>query len=604
MVPTVSGQRVEPVPSPCDVSSICQAHECVTDAEILWTLKMVTSHYSYNSSSHTGDLFRKMFPDSRIAKAFSCGEQKSAYVVCHGLRPFFLSSLKREVGQSDGYTILFDESLNDYLQKKQMDIHLRLTTRYYTSVFMGHSTAEDHQEKLLGALTDLPLEKAVQLSMDGPNVNLKCFRGMQDYLQKNHQVQCLNLGTCGLHTVHNAYRAGVVASKWGLENLLSSLNAMFHDAPARREDFTTVTSQETFPLNFAPHRWVENVAVIERAIALWDDLKKYVECTKRKDVNMPRCASYTQVSAFCQDPLLLAKLKFALGIAMILKPFLTAYQLDKPLVFFLQKDLESLVRKLLTRFVKCTVLAASAGMMSILKMDLADPNNHVSAEEVDIGHAAGQIVKAAKVSAKEVFAFRMECKQFLIATTKKILERSPLANHLIRSLSSLDARQMASKPDECLRSFRKVLDALIAVGQLSEHERDAVLGEYTELLQEKKPNLRQFDKNYSSLDVFYLELLKTDSCSSYMHLWKVVRLLLVLSHGQASVERGFSVNRQVSVENLKEISQVSQRIICDAVSKAGGVMNIAITKELRKSVSAAHSRYLAYLEEMKKCENT
>ncbi|KAL1417423.1 hypothetical protein MTO96_006166 [Rhipicephalus appendiculatus] len=112
---------------------------------------------------------------------------------------------------------------------------------------MGHSIAEDLQEKLLGALTDLPLEKAVQLSMDGPNVNLKCFRGMQDYLQKNNQVQCLNLGTCVLHTVHNAYRAGVVASKWGLENVLSSLNAMFHDAPARREDFTTVTSQETFP---------------------------------------------------------------------------------------------------------------------------------------------------------------------------------------------------------------------------------------------------------------------------------------------------------------------------------------------------------------------
>ncbi|KAL1417424.1 hypothetical protein MTO96_006167 [Rhipicephalus appendiculatus] len=118
MVPTVSGQRVEPVPSSCDVSSICQAHECVIDAEILWTLKMVTSHYSYNSSSHTGDLFRKMFPDSSIAKAFSCGEKKSAYVVCRGLRPFFLSSLKREVGQSDGYTILFHKSLNDYLQKK------------------------------------------------------------------------------------------------------------------------------------------------------------------------------------------------------------------------------------------------------------------------------------------------------------------------------------------------------------------------------------------------------------------------------------------------------------------------------------------------------
>ncbi|CAN7949040.1 unnamed protein product [Ixodes pacificus] len=88
---TVHEQRIEPAPSTSsDVSSLCKAHKCVTDAEILWILKMVTSHYSYNSSSHAGELFKKMFPDSEIAKAFSCGEKKSAYVVCHGLRPFFL----------------------------------------------------------------------------------------------------------------------------------------------------------------------------------------------------------------------------------------------------------------------------------------------------------------------------------------------------------------------------------------------------------------------------------------------------------------------------------------------------------------------------------
>lgn len=77
---------------------------------------------------------------------------------------------------------------------------------------------------------------------------------------------------------------------------------------------------------------------------------------------------------------------------------------------------------------------------------------------------------------------------------------------------------MASKPDVCLTSFRKVLDALKAVGQLDEHERDAVLGEYAELLQKKKPNLRQFEKHSTSLGKFYLERLKTDSSSSYMHL--------------------------------------------------------------------------------------
>ncbi|KAH7942791.1 hypothetical protein HPB52_001573 [Rhipicephalus sanguineus] len=62
-----------------------------------------------------------------------------------------------------------------------MDIHLRfwsttpehVMTQYCSPLFMGHSTAEELQEKFLGGLTNLPLEKIVQLSMDGPNVNLK-----------------------------------------------------------------------------------------------------------------------------------------------------------------------------------------------------------------------------------------------------------------------------------------------------------------------------------------------------------------------------------------------------------------------------------------------
>lgn len=201
--------------------------------------------------------------------------------------------------------------------------------------------------------------------------------------------------------------------------------------------------------------------MIEHAIALWGNVKRYVECAKKKEVNLPKCASFTQLCEFCQDPLLLTKLNFALGIAMILKPFLTEHQMDKPLMLFLKRDVEYVVRKLLTRFMKCSVLSASTGIVGLLKMDLVNPNNHVSSEKVDIGHAAEEIVKAAKVSAKDIFAFKMECKQFLISTTKKILQKSPLTYHLVRSPSSLGYRQMTSKPDECLTGFRKVLDGLI-----------------------------------------------------------------------------------------------------------------------------------------------
>ncbi|KAK8771201.1 hypothetical protein V5799_025556 [Amblyomma americanum] len=157
---------------------------------------------------------------------------------------------------------------------------------------------------------------------------------------------------------------------------------------------------------------------------------------------------------------------------------------------------------------------------------------------------------------------------------------------------------MCTKPDQCLAGLKNVLNALIAAKRLSNHQRDSVLSEYAEMLQMEKHKLQLFEKSSDRLDIFFLELLKFNS--SYAELWTVVQLLLVLSHGQATVERGFSVNRQVCVENLKSLSYISQRVICDAVDKAGGILNIPVTKELRTSVSAARHRYQAYLEAQKK----
>ncbi|KAL1481860.1 hypothetical protein MTO96_034142 [Rhipicephalus appendiculatus] len=193
------------------------------------------------------------------------------------------------------------------------------------------------------------------------------------------------------------------------------------------------------------------------------------------------------------------------------------------------------------KFLKCSILSAK-GIVGLLKIDIDNAENHIPLEKVDIGYKFEQIIKNSQVSSKDVFQFRMECKQFLISATKKVLERSPLKFAFVRGLSSLDPRQMCSKPDECLTSFRKVLDALIAVGRIAEHFRDTVFAEYTELLHEQKHQLRQFDKSVDRLDEFYPDLLKFSS--SYSELWSIVKLLLVLSHGQATVERGFSVNSQ------------------------------------------------------------
>lgn len=85
-----------------DLCHVCTVIELVVDALIVAS--------SLYSSSDTGKLFQKTFPDSEIVKAFPCGENNCAYIMCHGLRPYFLSCLQREIEQCGYLSSLFHDT--------------------------------------------------------------------------------------------------------------------------------------------------------------------------------------------------------------------------------------------------------------------------------------------------------------------------------------------------------------------------------------------------------------------------------------------------------------------------------------------------------------
>jgi len=70
-------------------------------------------------------------------------------------------------------------------------------------------------------------------------------------------------------------------------------------------------------------------------------------------------------------------------------------------------------------------------------------------------------------------------------------------------------------------------------------------------------------------------------------------MLLVLSHGQATVERGFNIiNKQVENENLSKEFVVAKRTICDYVTYVGGIEHVDVTnKKLILAATAAHQKY-------------
>jgi len=73
---------------------------------------------------------------------------------------------------------------------------------------------------------------------------------------------------------------------------------------------------------------------------------------------------------------------------------------------------------------------------------------------------------------------------------------------------------------------------------------------------------------------------------------------LCISHEQADVERGFSINKHVVNEtrvNLKQHTISAISTVKDVINKYKEVEQIAVTRELIRRFRGAHAAYTEYL---------
>ncbi len=88
--------------------------------------------------------------------------------------------------------------------------------------------------------------------------------------------------------------------------------------------------------------------------------------------------------------------------------------------------------------------------------------------------------------------------------------------------------------------------------------------------------------------------------AEYLELWQIVRLILVLSHGQASVERRFSVNDDILLTNMKEQTLCAMKTVCDVLKSMDiQVYEFVVTDKMLQYCSQARSKYSLHLDEVK-----
>jgi len=338
--------------------------DSVTLAEAIWCLNAVVSHSSLRKTQDCVLLFSRMFPDSSIASEMKLGKDNVSYSITYGLAPHLKTALREVVQKCEYFVVGFDESLNRVAQKQQMDIGLRywdeetnrVKGRYFTSEFLEKSEGEYLLASLKNGLFGFDLKKVLQFSMDGPNVNWKVSRLFTKEMRADSDSsQLLELGSCGLHVVNNAFKVGKKNTEWELFSFFIARYYLLKDSPTRRGKFKEITKCEEFPSKFCSVRWLENANVAKKDQKLLPHLKKYVESVEgTKDE--PTCISYRNLKTALGDKLLLPKLAFFQSVAEDVEPFLLEFQSESPLAPFLYGSLLKMLKSIMERFVKPDVL--------------------------------------------------------------------------------------------------------------------------------------------------------------------------------------------------------------------------------------------------------
>lgn len=414
----------------------------VLNAEILWCLKIASSHYSFRSCSNISDLFKSMFHDSTIASQFSMSYDKVAYFLNFGIYPVFHHDLVSNLSSASVFSISFDESMNDVLQQQQMDIFVKFwddklesaVTRYFASVFMGYTKATDMLDKFKSGVRELNMVKCLQLSMDGPNVNWLFLSLYKDGLDEG-DPKLIETGSCGLHILNNSFKVGSKATEWNISGLLRCLHLLFKSSCARQADFIFVNGVGCrFPLKYCGHRWLENKPVVERAIAIWPSIVKYVRAVPSNPVlkkHVKTSKAFTLVKTMVSDPLILAKMNFFLSMTIPYQDILTNFQSYNPMLPFLKASMLRLMTILMKRVVPPAIIQAATSNVKLCSIDLDDQKNLKKQSETDVGTGTLLELNKASISSEPTFPqlrhqFYKECQSFVIAAIQKVQEKNPL----------------------------------------------------------------------------------------------------------------------------------------------------------------------------------
>ena len=205
---------------------------------------------------------------------------------------------------------------------------------------------------------------------------------------------------------------------------------------------------------------------------------------------------------------------------------------------------------------------------------------------------------------RDIAAFKEQCKHFLINVLNKLLEKTPIRFGFVRSVRVFDPKEMVTLSlNTCTTLMHNIICYLISLKVITTKYGDMVRNQFSDFMQYdvklKREKVLCFNKFADWLDhfLFHGEI----GLEKYPELAGVANIILTLSHGKASVARGFSERNIIIKDNQSTKSMVSMRVVKDHM-RANSLKpeTVKIDNPLICSVKSSRKAYEEDLQESAK----
>jgi hypothetical protein len=570
-------KREKQMKSQPSVSQLFHSQEpkdAVTKAEVIVTNFLIQHNLPLATSDHLGPLFRSVFPDSDIAKKYSCGRTKTCAIVNKAMGPHCHEYVVKHCLQHPFSLGIDGSSDTDVEKMNPMTVRIfdinrskTVTTQFYDMcVTSGRDASKAEQlfevVQTKMAKDEIPWSQAVSLSVDNTNSMIGAHNSFASRCKaKNPDIYVLG---CPCHLAHiaasNANDAFTEVAGINVEDLLIDLYYWFDKSTKRKGvlvEYMEFCDQEYGKiLKHSSTRWLSLERCVERVIKKYAGLKSYFLSENFADARFQRLRK-----AF-ENPVTEMVLFFHHASIPLFTSFNKLLQSDEPCIHIVHDSVVKLGKTLGNRIIKTNIMKESP----LTGINLEDQSIYIPVQSIHLGGMTKfnlrKLLNERDITERTYNDLFVAAQAYFKAALGYVLKKFPLTDEVLKHAKWINVQNRSDAKWESVEFFWAKFKSVSNLGDTG-IQIDAMYDEFCDYqtltdddIGEKAwSEAKVVDGLVDGEEIFhhrvdvlwwYISDMVVPGCSKkrFCYLAKVAEPVLILHHSNAGEERLFSMVRK------------------------------------------------------------